>query len=218
MMRRPTSTMLALVVSTVILSGCGNSSSASSSGAVLDPGTPITSAQALAYAHAVNLRAGDLPGTTSKRYVEVVKYQRKHGPFPRCSHLPAGELLMKVQSPIFGSAYWWARSTVAAMSSDTFAATYVSALGNPNDRHCLLPPQPELKVAFGTLPIAPPSMGLRATDGAGTPAQTHQDFFAFAAGRAVVTLTISGSRTPPLTTDRRLLSLLYQRAKAHKLS
>jgi hypothetical protein len=216
-MRGTTGTMLVLAVTAVILSGCGNSTSASSSSTALDPGTPLANAQVLAYAHAVNLRAADLPGTTSKRYVEVVKYQRKHGSFPGCSHLPTGELLMKVQSPIFGSAYWWARSTVGAMSSETFAAAYASALGNPRDRHCLLPPHAELKVAFSALPVASPSFGLRVTEDAGTFDQSHRDIFAFASGRAVVTLTISGSRTPSLRTDQRLLFLLNNRAKAHKL-
>ncbi len=210
---------LALAVTAMLIAGCGGSSHASSSSAALDAGAPITNAQALAYAHAVNLRAADVPGTTSKRYVEVVKYQRKQGSFPRCAGLPAGKLLMEVQSPIFGSAYWWMRSTVAAMSSETFAAAYVSALGSSRGHRCLLPRQADLKVSFSTLRVAPPVVGFRVTEKVGTRIErSHRDIFAFAAGRAVATLTTEGERTPPLTAEQRLLSLLYNRAEAHKLS
>lgn len=216
------SKMLALAVTAVIaalLVGCGGTNDASSSSQADDSAATITGAQALTYAHAVNLRAGDVSGTTSKRYVEVVTYQHTRGTFPSCAGLPAGRLLMKVQSPILGSAYWWTRSTVAVTSNEAFAAAYVSALDSSRDHRCLLPRSAAIKVSFGTLRVAPPAIGFRVTEKVGTRIErSHQDVFAFAAGRAVVTLTAEGEKTPSLTAEQRMLSLLYSRAETHKLS
>jgi hypothetical protein len=46
----------------------------------------------------------------------------------------------------------------------------------------------------------------------------YEDSFAFAMGPAVITLDATGSPHPfPGATERRLISLLYRRAKSHKL-
>jgi hypothetical protein len=52
---------LVLAATAMLVTGCGNSSNTSSSSAALIAGPPITNAQALAYAHAVNLRTSDWP-------------------------------------------------------------------------------------------------------------------------------------------------------------
>lgn len=47
----------------------------------------------------------------------------------------------------------------------------------------------------------------------------YEDFFAFMVGSSVITLNATGDPHPfPAGTERRLLSLLYSRAEAHKLS
>ena len=47
----------------------------------------------------------------------------------------------------------------------------------------------------------------------------YEDFLGFAIGRAVITLHAIGDPRPfPSATEGRLLSLLYSRAEAHKLS
>lgn len=220
-MRRITSTIAVAmsVVVAVLFAGCGGSSSAATGSQADGSAATISGAEALTYAHVVNLRAGDVPGTTSKRYVEVVKYQHKRGAFPNCTGLPAGRLLMKVQSPIFGSAYWWMRSTVAVMSNEAFAAAYVSALDSSRGHRCLLPRTPPIKVSFSTLQVAPPAVGVRIGEMVGTRVErSHRDFFAFAAGRSVVTLIAEGEKTPSLVAEQHILSLLYSRAEAHKLS
>ena len=56
---RSAATCLALVAIVSAVVGCGGSASAPATPATSEP---ITKAQATAYAHAVNLRAADLPG------------------------------------------------------------------------------------------------------------------------------------------------------------
>jgi hypothetical protein len=109
------------------------------------------------------------------------------------------------------------------MPSKASATLYAAVLGSSRDRRCFFPRQAELKVAYSTLPVASPIVGLRVTQDDSTFAQTYQDIFTFASGRAVVTLSISaaplgGSKRPSLKAEQRLASLLYSRAEAHKLS
>jgi hypothetical protein len=114
----------------------------------------------------------------------------------------------------------WAASVelvVEVMPSKALATAYAALLGSSRDWRCSFPRQAELKMAFSTLSVRSPILGLRVTQDVGTIAQTYQDIFAFASGRAVVTLSISGSRTPSLTAEQRLASLLYTRAETHTL-
>jgi hypothetical protein len=221
---RITATWLVLAATVLLVAGCASSSHTSASTAALIAGPPISDAQALAYAHAVNLRAGDVPETTSKRTaesVDTVRGRRKPSAFRRCVGLPAPSMVLKIHSAIFGAPYWWLRSTVEVMPSKALAAADVAIFASSRDWHCFLPPQAELqaklKMAFSAIPVTPPIVGLRVTQDAGT-FETYQDIFTFAFGRAVVTLSTSGSKTPALTTEQRLASLLYSRAEAHKLS
>jgi hypothetical protein len=216
----PGSTMLALTTTAMLLAGCGSSTHPSSISAPVGADKPIANAQALAYAHAVNLRAGDVPATTSKRTAEsvkIVRAQRKPSVFQRCVEVPAARLVLVIHSAIFGAPYWWMRSTVEVMPSDAFATAYAAVFGSSRDWPCFFPRQADLKVAFSALQVASPFVGIRVTQSAGTIAQTYQDIFAFASGRAMVTLSISGSKMPAFTAEQRLLTLLYNRAEAHKL-
>jgi hypothetical protein len=72
-MRRTTSMMLALAVTGMVLAGCGSSSSASSTG----EGASL-SLRAVAYATAVNLRAGDVPGLAASR-LRLKNPKTRHG-------------------------------------------------------------------------------------------------------------------------------------------
>ena len=71
-----------------------------------------------------------------------------------------------------------------------------------------------------------PAYGLRIssdfaikTPGTKGPSRYYEDFLGFAVGPAVIVLSDTSSPRPfPAATERRLLSLLYSRAKAHKLS
>jgi hypothetical protein len=212
-------TMLALPATAMLIAGCGRSSHHSPSGAAPEAGMPISSAQALAYAHAVNLRTGDVPATTRQSYAEVVRYPRKPGVFARCAGLPAGKLLMEIQSPVFNSAYWWTRSTIAATSSEAFAAAYAWALASPRGGRCLLPRESAGKTILTALPVTSPFVGIRVgwRNPDDVSKRSHREIFAFASRRAVFTLTVEGEKMPALTTEQHLLSRLYTRAKEHKL-
>jgi len=64
--------------------------------------------------------------------------------------------------------------------------------------------------------VTSPFIGIRVTQNTGVQ-WTHSDTVAFASGRAVITLTAQGERTPSLATEQQLISLLYNRAKSHQL-
>jgi hypothetical protein len=106
LMHRIAATSLMLSATIVLAAGCGASSHTSASIATLIAGPPITNAQALAYAHAINLRAGDVPGTTSKKTaesVETVRGRRKPTAFLRCVGVPTPSMVLKIHSTIFGA-------------------------------------------------------------------------------------------------------------------
>jgi hypothetical protein len=214
---RTISTMLALAATVILLAGCGGAGHASSGSATVDTGVPISSAQALAYAHTVNLRAADVPGMTSRRNAEVVIYPRGAHPFLRCAGIPAARVLLEIHSTILNAPYWWMSSTVGVLPNEALAAAYVSALGSARGHRCLLMKIPRrADMTISTIAVASPFKGFRITQNTGVQ-WTHSDTLAFASGRAVVTLTAQGERTPALVTEQRLISLLYSRAKTHTL-
>jgi hypothetical protein len=220
LMHRTIVTILTIAATVVLVAGCGSSSHSSASTAALIAGPPISDAQALAYAHAVNLRPGDVPGTTSNRTaesVETVRGRRKPSAFLRCVGVPTPSMVLVIHSAIFGAPYWWLRSTVEVMPSKAFATAYAALLGSSRDWRCSFPRQAELKMAFSAIPVRSSLVGLRVTQDVGTFAQSYQDIFTLASGRAVVMLSISGSKMPSLKAEQRLASLLYTRTEAHKL-
>jgi hypothetical protein len=60
---RMTATWLVLTATAMLLGACGSSSHASSTSAPVGSDKPIANPQAVAYAHTVNLRPSDLPGS-----------------------------------------------------------------------------------------------------------------------------------------------------------
>jgi len=221
-MLRIAATSLVLATTVVLVAGCGGSSHTSASTAAFIAGPPITNAQALAYAHVVNLRRDDVPGTTSKRTtesVETVRDRRKPSPFLRCVGLPTPRMMLTIHSAIFDAPYWWMRSTVEVMPSKAFATAYAALLGSSRDRRCLFAGLPRPEGGYPTvssLPVPSPMVGIR-VDKNLEARQSHRDLFAFASGHAIVMLLTEGEYTPPLTTEQRILALLYSRAQAHKL-
>jgi hypothetical protein len=85
-MRPTTSTLLALAAIAMLLAGCGSSTHASSISAAVGADKPIASAQDRAYAHAVNLRAADIPGL-----VPVARHKEGAGTFLGRCEKPAGD-------------------------------------------------------------------------------------------------------------------------------
>ena len=198
-------------VTVALVAGCGKSGTAASSAS-----RQVTKAQALAYAHAVNLRAGDVAGTTSTRNAEVVISPSGASTFLRCAGIPGAKLVLEIHSTILSAPYWWIRSTVGVMPSAELAAAYVSAIENPRDRHCLRAASAS-RATLSSLAAPPPIMGFRSTPTVGVVRPTHTDTFDFDSGRVVVALIVQGEHTPPLTTEQRVASLLYRRVETNKL-
>jgi hypothetical protein len=126
-------------------------------------------------------------------------------------------MLLEIHSTILNAPYWWMRSTVGLLPNDALAAAYVSVLGSSRGRRCLLMRVPKrADMTVSAIAVASPFIGIRVTQNTGVQ-WTHSDVFAFASGRAVITLTAQGERTPALATEQHLISLLYSRAKEHQL-
>jgi hypothetical protein len=74
-----------LCTASSLLAGCGGGAGASAASATPQAATPITKAQATGYAHAVNLRAADVPGLASfSSEHELPAPQRLDFEFARC--------------------------------------------------------------------------------------------------------------------------------------
>jgi hypothetical protein len=257
-MRRTTSTRLALAAIAMALAGCGGSSHTSSSSAA--PGTvrvnslrraepPVTKAQA-AYAHAVNLRAGDVPGLAASR-LHLPK--TRHGwldPVEGCDG-SGGQKVTGIISPRFSASLDHGgvltllpleamQSTVFPAVSPVTASRELQSAVSARGRSCLkqILGSTENQAEHGRRePIltqievsAPPSplrnvrvYGVRMTAksdfGTTSRSNYYEEFFAFVVRSTVITLNATGDPHPiPPATERRLLSLLYSRAKTHALS
>jgi hypothetical protein len=242
--RRTTSTMLAVATTAVLLAGCGGSSSASSTGE-----STLLSHRAVAYANAVNLRAGDVPGLAASR---LRLKNTRHGwldPVEGCDG-GGGQKVTGIISPRFSASLDHGgvltllpleavQSTVFPAVSPATASRALQAAVSARGLSCLkqILGSAESQAEHGPRePIltqievsAPPSplrnvrvYGLRTTaksDFSTTSRSNYyEEFFAFMVGSTVITLNATGDPHPvPAGTERRLLSLLYNRAEAHKL-
>jgi hypothetical protein len=256
-MRRTTSAMLALTATAMLLAGCGSSTHTSSSSAALGTARvnslrraepPVTETQA-AYAHAVNLRAGDVPGLAASR-LRLPK--TRHGWLDPAEGCDGGgaQKVTGIISPRFSASLDHGgvltlvpleavQSTVFPAVSPATASRALQAAVSARGRSCLKqilgsaesqaehgPRQPILTQIEVSAPPSPLRnvrvYGLRmmAKSDFGTTSRSnyYEEFFAFIVGSTVITLNATGDPHPfPPATERRLLSLLYIRAEAHKL-
>ena len=206
----------------VILVGCGGTTTSgkapSGVTAASSANGQVTKAQALAYAHAVNLRAGDVPGTTSTRNAEAVISPRGASPFLQCVGIPSANLLIEIHSTTLRAHYWWIQLHRRRDGDNALAAAYVSTLGSSHGRQCLVVTAANpLHATLSPLAAPPPIVGVRSTSTAGRYPSIYTDTFAFASGRVVVALNAQGLHTPPLKIVQHVASLLYSRAETNKL-
>jgi hypothetical protein len=224
-----------VVISVVVLTllACGVVVALAASGG---ESAPISMTHAVAYAHTVNLRPGDVPGMHSFGGLDatgqVVNFQLT--PVRGCGSVDRGKEF-DVYSPIFrrpGRAQRRGYLPLPAEGLHSKVAVKPSAVEQERDfsafvcdnarieamrrsaRHQVLPsPLPGVRV-FGTRTwrTAPRAMF-------GTADVTlYSDRFNFVVGPAEIVLVIGRAPSPPRTElERRLLSLLYSRAEAHKL-
>lgn len=242
--RRITATLLVLGAASGLAAGCGGSS-ASGDGGALGASAPITRAQAIAYAHAVNLRAADIPEMSTSS-PEGVAPTPRHPTFARCyGGVSPARRVLKIHSPEFaagrGAQSQTEASEVEVWPTPSLAARNIAANHTSRYRACFLRFQEGAnknlnkgragQLLYGPLTVSSlpdllpgvdGSYGLRITQSLLRGGQVHlhiyHDVFGFLSGPAEIELTATGLSKPvPLATEKRLLSLLYSRAQAHAL-
>jgi len=206
---RITATWLVLAATAVIAVGCGSSARSS-------PG----SARVLAFARAVGLRGTDVPGMRVAGSNALIPPQGDGNSTP-CA---VGKSAPPIVSRAFVARTWETFSYVVAMPSDASAESYVSALDTQGARSCFVPevqssPPPSVTRLSAALPAGQRYVGVRTVAPRdGRSERLHIDTYLFATGPTVVGLVaLSGDAPPPTSAERRLLSLLYSRAQAHRL-
>lgn len=222
----------------VLVAGCGSSGHTFSG----STRTPITTPQAVAFAHAVNLTARDLPGWSSLPTApEPEPATNMSDPeFARCAS-GAGPIryVGRVESPQFARGKMGAHAelvtskvVVAPMASE--AARELRAINTARGHSCfarLVKPANEAGAAHLRLQglswsrpsTVPGGFKVRMTGtvtglGAHRPFSIYFDVLGFAHGAAVVFLFAEGWEDPPRpSTEQRPFSLLYGRAEARKV-
>jgi hypothetical protein len=234
---------LAVAALAVLAAGCGNSHPATAAGSSAPANSSVTRAAAIAYAHEVNLSAADVPGAqigSAER--ERPRPSRASLEFARCAGAASpGRRVVNIKSATFGARKGRnvieVSSAVEVMPTAALAAQNYDATRSARGRACLKRLLPQVfattaarRARFGSptvsflpnlLPAGQESFGARVNTtlvGLTSRLPLHLDIFAVLTGPAEVNLTAVGLGRPVSTaTERRLLSVLYSRAQAHKL-
>lgn len=209
-------------------------------------GAEVSKAQATAYARTVNLGAMDVPGAVVRsQEQESGAPSQESVRFARCAGaVNPNRRIVDVKSPTFierGAEPTQLKSSVEVMPSTTLAARNYAAVRTARGHACLVRVLPLVlggatarSGGFGPatisflpdlLPSGKESFGVRVTTsrttilaGKQTSVPVYLDIFEILAGPAEIGLSATSLSQPPSsTTERRLLSLLYDRAQAHKL-
>jgi hypothetical protein len=237
---------ISVVVLAVLVCGVVVALAASAGGS-----NPISKAQAVAFAKAVNLRAGDLPGAKNE---ELPSYERaqdeREGQKSWAKTLGCARRDLAVHRPINVGAPkpilvdgpWAVTEEVRVMSSESVAASELGAFASERGHVCFAradqigpvtsanepPENPEpLKTTFLQLgqSLGVGAIGAQTVSNAPTLPGTrsppvtplYSDDVLFRVGSAEIEFGAIGKQPFPAATERRLLSLLYSRAEAHKL-
>jgi hypothetical protein len=250
------SSLIATLALTGALAGCGANKSASSAthattspslpAGAAGPASPITRAAALAFAHAVNLRSGDLPGVVAtKPERDAPPPSARDKEFARCAGAPdPGQRVADVRSASFklGSALpGEISSSVEVMPSARLARESFTAAESSRGRSCISKLLPSLLgkttragVSYSHVAITPISPPLKGTGAFGyeirvtviakrpggkrvqLPFYVH--IFEQLVGPAEVAMTDFAVLHPPSSAiERRVMRLLAARAKSHTI-
>jgi hypothetical protein len=238
-----TSLGIAAAAALGMLSGCGGGSTTTASvAAVAAASSPITKAQATAYAHAVNLKPADLPGMRATRpEAEHVTASIDREATKCDGGVDPSRRVAQVHSARFAGAvagdFEQISSEVEVMPSAALIAQNNAAIRSPRGLRCVtrlltqsLAGKSGSQGRYGTLKISKlptPLAGVDETFGyritttvARGPAQIpiYIDLLGFISGAAEVDLTAIGAPQPvPEEAESHLLAVLYGRANAHKL-
>jgi hypothetical protein len=221
---------LAAFAGAVLASGCGSA------------GSSVSEKQAAAYATSINLRAGDVPGFFMRRPGRQVVTKPHQGP-PCTGHLDGGDDIyspvfvntrnesasspmltvqsrIEVEQPVSTGPYSPSIKKLQRILRCASARSPIGsdAKGKPTKTYSVLPLPPRLRGA--------PVYGFRTRD-CGTlfercrPGHNEGiiDTFGIIMGPVLTGLLVTSENKPfPPATEQRLLSLLYSRAKAHRLT
>ena len=228
---------LGAVAGAMLLCGCGSAGSS-----VGSADRPTSTGRAAAYAASINVRAGDVPGFFMRRPGRQVVTKPHQG--PTCTgHLEGGDA---IYSPVFvntrdesaSSPMLTVQSRIEVQRSvstgpyppsvkklqrillcaNARARIGSHTAGKPTRTYSVLPLPPRLRGA--------PIYGFRIRE-CGTLSERCRsghneditDTFGIILGPVLTTLLVTSENKPfPPATEQRLLSLLYNRAKAHKLT
>jgi len=239
MRRCPTALGGLLLVAAVLIAGCGSGSDVPS----LKMSGPITKAEATAYAHAVNLAVADVPEMTSTSLEEEKQADASSVHEALCAGAANPHLkVIDVESPEFhlGESDEFIASSVEVMPTASLAAKDLAAVRRTPTLACarnlfaqsfaqeaakelglhqgahvnlgritasLLPDSLPTAVSFGVRHVVPILSPYRA--------RFYIDSYTAVVGPAEIVLSATGVNHPfPQATEQRLLSLLYNRAKA----
>jgi hypothetical protein len=238
--------ILVLVVVACGLTACGKSaqttSSVSSATTAASPQVKqsMTRSQAIAFAHAVNLRPADVPGFRASTEKESTSAAEKHieHELMRClgASNRTSKSLVEAKSQEFeretSGGHQSVNSEVEVMRSSTVAALVLAVVRSGRVQGCL---SHYLALLFDTLkqkgvvvnhmaisrisaplPATPSSFGYRITASftvKGITVPFTIDIFAFLHGPAIITLFTAGVPEPfPAASEQQLFGLLVQRA------
>jgi len=246
--------LLALACASLLLAACGKGNPTAArttpTHAPAGAGTgktasALTRAQALAYAHAVNLREEDVPGFHASVKTATPKSkaeQRAEGELLSCLGAPsaAGEIA-EVPSQSFSRKRTLSQlevsSTVSVARTEAEAAQILSALRGADAKSCLTRYFDRLfrgpsyhGAAIGRISVAsgsPPAPGMAGSFGLRLtvslivrtiPIPFYLDILGFVSGRAEVSLISSGVPLPfPAAGEEHLFTTLLDRAREHHI-
>ncbi len=243
----PAASALGVVALAALLPGCGSGGSSSAATAAtgtqraasahVPPAARMSKAQALAYAHAVNLRAANVPGTHAGG---VEREHHGSGDVARCIGLDRPGNVMEVHSPSFESKepgeYLGVESEVTVLPSAAAAARVVAAFHSHRTQACIgrIVEHSLSKLNRSRVHLGKPSFtwtfaNIPGTEGSyaarfilpitsvktGISSAYYIDVLGFVSGPAVVELLVASIPQPySSASEERLLSLLLSRAKA----
>jgi hypothetical protein len=238
---RIAATCLILSATAVLVAGCGGSAHASSStvSSRTTASAPITKGQAVVFAHAVNLRAADLRGWSLGSAPEAQPVTHTSDPaFARCVGVRPSRYVTSAQSPGFIRDRFRevASSKVIVLPTALLAAGELATLTTARGHSCFARlTRPETtsgsqlsfdRISWLPVGLPPEAHGFKVriageitfTNAASSRIRIYIDLLGFVTGPAEIFLVDSRWGSPVRSsTERRLLLLLYSRARAHNL-
>jgi len=215
------STRVLLLLTAAALPGCA--------GAHASPPTKVTvavtQASALAFAHAVNLRAGDQPEMkTLGAEGPAPNLHASDVAFARCAGMISPDSdLINIRSIWLSTrgarALRLIRSRVTVLPSEALARRNLAAFSSLRGLRCARRPGASISKLSIALPGGVHAIGRRVIAPAESPPHElgYYDIVGFIYGPAEIALTAAGYSHPvPTQTEQRLLGILYRRAaEAH---